>query len=54
MQRQPERRCPRQCACLQSEVGEDPLDHRRIENVSSDLELEAAEWAVRQVDREWD
>ena len=37
---------------LQSEVGEDPLDHRRLDNGRNDLELAAAVRAVLEVDLE--
>ena len=46
------RRCPRWRPGLQSQVREDPLDHRRFEDGRDDLQLAAAVRAVLQVDLE--
>ena len=45
-------RRPRRYTRLQSQVREDPLDHRRFQDRRNDLQLTAAVRAVRQVDLE--
>ena len=52
VQHVPARRCPRRRPGLQSEVGEEPLDHWRLDNGRNDLELAAAVRAVLEVDLE--
>ena len=51
-QRLPERWRPRRRAGLQSDVGEDALDHRRLEDGGADLQLAAAVRAVFEVELE--
>ena len=51
-QRLPARWRPRRRAGLQSEVGEDALDHRRLQDGGDDLQLAAAVRAVFEVDLE--